>query len=242
MVHAEDPVFGVCREPDGEAAVLVERAGHAFNVDLAEVLEDVQKEAADGVTEFAGRRGGRAVVPAPGVVQDVREVVQFKQVGLEKLRGRRAGKCKLKLLPEFHHEPRGYEGGRAVVWRVLRRLTPGQGHPRFGVVRGIGFDWPGWAGWAKGSDGLLGPIFHVARKPQVRGRFCPGLSVCPGHAVSQDLWVRARVVRGGADHWSFGRAVVRERACDFLDLLEAVQEGLPCRFDLGDGGPGRGDE
>jgi hypothetical protein len=59
VVHPKHPIIRTRREPHWHAEVLVERASHALEVDLAEILQDVKQQTARGkalseVVQWAG--------------------------------------------------------------------------------------------------------------------------------------------------------------------------------------------
>jgi hypothetical protein len=48
VVHPKHPILRARREPHWHAEVLVERASHTFEVDFAEILQDVKQQTARG--------------------------------------------------------------------------------------------------------------------------------------------------------------------------------------------------
>jgi hypothetical protein len=74
VLHAEDPVVCRGREAKWESEVLVERAGHAFDVDRAQILQNVQQEASRGEALFEVFERAGVEFSVPGLVKLVREV------------------------------------------------------------------------------------------------------------------------------------------------------------------------
>jgi hypothetical protein len=66
VVHPKHPVLRTRREPHWHAEVLVERAGHALEVDLAEILQDVKQQTARGeaLSEVVQRAGPKFALPS----------------------------------------------------------------------------------------------------------------------------------------------------------------------------------